>query len=70
MKKDSLLWIQLTRPIDTQIGDILRLRIDNIRQYQPGNYQWLVTPLEKENRLINLKTINPPPAKEGMKEND
>ncbi|OBW62943.1 MAG: hypothetical protein A9183_00780 [Dehalococcoides mccartyi] len=66
MKKDSLLWIQLTRLIEVQKGDILRLRIDNTRQYQPGVYQWLVTPLEKEENMIKLVIVNPLPVKVGM----
>ncbi|BAS31211.1 hypothetical protein [Dehalococcoides mccartyi] len=66
MEKDSMLWIQLTRPIDVQKGDILRLRVDNIRQYQPRNYQWLVTPLGKEEDTIKLEIVNPKPVKKGM----
>lgn len=69
-EKDYMLWIQLTHPISAKKGDILRIRIDNIRQYQPGNFQWLVTPLGKESNKIKLKTVNPPPANERMTKND
>ncbi len=61
-----MLFLQLTRPIEVQKGDVVRFRIDYIRQYQPGNYQWVVTPLGKESDMIKLEIINPQPAKEGM----
>lgn len=66
MKKNDLLWIQLTRLIEVQKGDILRLRIDNTRQCKPGVYQWLVTPLGKEENMIKLVIVNPRTVKAGM----
>ena len=61
-----MLFLQLTRPIEVQKGDVVKFRIDYIRQYQLGNYQWLVTPLGKESDMIKLEIINPQPAKKGM----
>jgi hypothetical protein len=65
-EKESMIWIQLVRPIEVQKGDIVRFRVDHIWQYQPKNYHWTVTPLGKESDMIKLEIINPQPAKEGM----
>ena len=61
-----MLWVQLTRPVNVKKGDIVRFRIDNLRQFQPGNYQWLVTPLGKGREITKLEITNPMPPKPGM----